>query len=697
MTKRKYIILIALAALFIAIGSLFCFFSDSTTASAATMTNVSYKYQLDISSKSIDSAFLYSNTSAVNSTVISNGDILGFSPSHLEINITGKIGNVRYFTYYGISSVSLSGNKTFSDTTEHSNGSSLVSTVEYDLPTLSTGYYTLTINYFIQNRQSGNNKREEGSAKFSFYVDKTAPTVTGASTSSTGKYTNKAFTVSASDSLSGGAMLYVREPNSSSYNTVGGSSKTVQLGNVNGLYRFQAVDNAGNTSSTYYVYFDDTAPEGKAVTSDGKEIRSGDSVSESFSFSATDNASGIVSMKYQKPDSSSWLDYSSGTTISVDNGYGVYTFQVTDMCGNVLEYTVEVVDACAGGHKYTLTSNVAPTCTSGGYTLYTCTECGHTMMGNITSALGHSYSSSTSSSSCTSGGITTYTCSRCGDTYSEQTSEASGHNYVMSVKEATCTESGSIIYTCTKCGYTYRSGDTAALGHAYVSHTIAASCEDGGYTEHICSRCGDKYTDNYTQPQGHNFISTTMAATCTQAAGTAYTCQVCGYERIESSGEYPAGHSYTSSVITPATCTAEGERLYRCDKCGDEYTAVIPATGHNYAISDTVTQNGVTTRTYTCTLCGDIYTQELGEQYEEVSSYVEYLFEQYQPYMWWVLLATAGIWSIVMGVFFAIAQKNEDKEKARKMIVNYIVGLVIIFVILVACPFLVSGIAALVT
>ena len=39
-------------------------------------------------------------------------------------------------------------------------------------------------------------------------------------------------------------------------------------------------------------------------------------------------------------------------------------------------------------------------------------------------------------------------------------------------------------------------------------------------------------------------------------------------------------------------------------------------------------------------------------------------------------LTTVGVWNIVMGVFFAIAQKNEDKEKARKMIKNYVIGLV---------------------
>ena len=59
-------------------------------------------------------------------------------------------------------------------------------------------------------------------------------------------------------------------------------------------------------------------------------------------------------------------------------------------------------------------------------------------------------------------------------------------------------------------------------------------------------------------------------------------------------------------------------------------------------------------------------------------------------------IASAGVWSIVMGVFFAIAQKNEDKEKARKMIKNYVIGLVVIFAILVACPYLVKGIAALI-
>lgn len=65
--------------------------------------------------------------------------------------------------------------------------------------------------------------------------------------------------------------------------------------------------------------------------------------------------------------------------------------------------------------------------------------------------------------------------------------------------------------------------------------------------------------------------------------------------------------------------------------------------------------------------------------------------------MWWVLLASAGVWSIAIGVMIAIAKKNDEKEKAKKMLVNYVIGLVVIAVIVVACPYLIRGIASLIT
>jgi hypothetical protein len=49
-----------------------------------------------------------------------------------------------------------------------------------------------------------------------------------------------------------------------------------------------------------------------------------------------------------------------------------------------------------------------------------------------------------------------------------------------------------------------------------------------------------------------------------------------------------------------------------------------------------------------------------------------------------------------MGIALIVAKKNEDREKAKKMVANYCIGLVVIFIILVAAPLLINGIASLI-
>ena len=112
-------------------------------------------------------------------------------------------------------------------------------------------------------------------------------------------------------------------------------------------------------------------------------------------------------------------------------------------------------------------------------------------------------------------------------------------------------------------------------------------------------------------------------------------------------------------------------------------------------ITETETDNG-TKRSYTCETCGDEYVQYMGDQYLMVSNFVDDLIDQYAPYMLMVFLATAGVWSIAMGIAIILAYKAEDKQKAKRMVKNYCIGLIVIFAILVACPYLVKGIAYLV-
>ena len=235
-----------------------------------------------------------------------------------------------------------------------------------------------------------------------------------------------------------------------------------------------------------------------------------------------------------------------------------------------------------------------------------------------------------------------------------------------------------------------------SIAHYYkLTSQTASTCFENGLRSYECSQCGDKYDEiEYTTGHRYNIIST--PSNCTESEHIVYKCSLCG-DSYETEGTYPTGHNYNNEVVIVPTCTTDGLRRSTCEHCGYSYDTKIAANGHNYNITDTTTKNGKTTRTYTCSDCGHSYKQELGDQYEEVSNYVEYLFEKYEPYMWWVLLASAGIWSIVIGVMIAIAHKNEDKEKARKMLINYVIGLVVIAVIVVACPFLVRGIAALVT
>lgn len=510
------------------------------------------------------------------------------------------------------------------------------------------------------------------SGSFEFKIDGSAPTISGASTSKTGKYANSAFTVTASDSASGVKALYMKAPNNSTFYSVG-TSTTVNKGSANGLYTYYAEDNAGNRSGYYYVNFDDTPP---TITCVGASF--GSNTNAGFTVKAEDN-SGSVTL-YRKVDDGSWTASGSSYTVSntaedatyyfyaMDGSYGNKSSEVWVQLG--AELSGEFVKSDTDNSVYFTWDRPSWTATLDGaaYTKGTWIRA----EGEHTIKL----------SSKTKSAVYPYTID---------------HYYIESVEKPTCTSEGYLQYDCIQCGNTYTNYSIEETGHYYVASTTVATCTSGGYTIYTCTRCGDSYTDNYTNPLGHNYESTYMPATCTDYGKTVFTCQVCGSGYYETDGTYPTGHNYNNEVVIAPTCTTDGLRRSTCESCGHTFDAKITANGHNYNITESASANGKTTRTYTCTVCGHSYKQELGDQYEEVTNYVEYLFEKYEPYMWWVLLASAGVWSIVIGVMIAIAHKNEDKEKARKMLINYVIGLVVIAVIVVACPFLIRGIAALVT
>jgi len=132
----------------------------------------------------------------------------------------------------------------------------------------------------------------------------------------------------------------------------------------------------------------------------------------------------------------------------------------------------------------------AATCTEAGYLAhYVCDSCGALFsdaaktapitMGDITVLpQGHSYGEEgvTTAPTCTTDGFTVYTCATCGQTLTADPVPATGHAYTATVTEATCVAQGFTTYTCNTCGDSYKSDFVIPDGHSYV--------------EGICTVCG---------------------------------------------------------------------------------------------------------------------------------------------------------------------------------------------------------------
>ena len=260
--------------------------------------------------------------------------------------------------------------------------------------------------------------------------------------------------------------------------------------------------------------------------------------------------------------------------------------------------TINVVE-----HVYEATT-VAATCTSKGYTTYTCSKCGDSYKEEIP-VLGHNYESVVTEPTCDKAGYTTYTCAGCGDSYAEEI-PALGHDYKAVVTEPTCDKAGCTTYTCVNCGDSYVTDEVAALGHAYQTETVEATCVSDGGTVYTCTTCGHSYTVDKVAAFGHNYTTTTVDATCETAGSSTKTCASCGDSTVET---IPAlGHDY-KTVTVDATCETAGSVTKTCAACGDSTVETIPALGHDYTsvtVDATCTADGYTY--HTCATCGDSYT-----------------------------------------------------------------------------------------
>ena len=179
---------------------------------------------------------------------------------------------------------------------------------------------------------------------FQFEVDKSAPTNSlkaGGTTISSGTYTNKQIVYTAVDENF--SSIKYKRPNSSSYSTSYNDSYTVAATDSNnGKWYFYATDVKGQTSNTVNVYLDTVRPSGKVTNASGTTIANGGYANSSIKYTATDTG-GVSKYEVKKSGSSTWISYTSGTSLSGTNGW--YYFRATDKAGNVSEEYKVYLDA----------------------------------------------------------------------------------------------------------------------------------------------------------------------------------------------------------------------------------------------------------------------------------------------------------------------------------------------------------------
>lgn len=144
-----------------------------------------------------------------------------------------------------------------------------------------------------------------------------------------GDYVNDRVTVSASSGSF--HKLYYKTPTSSVYSST--TSKTYTTSTTNGWYYFYAENAFGTASETLSFYYDSVAPTG-TIRSNGSVVMSGGCVGKSFSYSATDNGSGISKLYCKTPVSGIYAEYSSGTVFPANSDEGWYYFYAVDRSGN---------------------------------------------------------------------------------------------------------------------------------------------------------------------------------------------------------------------------------------------------------------------------------------------------------------------------------------------------------------------------
>ncbi len=244
----------------------------------------------------------------------------------------------------------------------------------------------------------------------------------------------------------------------------------------------------------------------------------------------------------------------------INNGYGFdYCIYLKDpdkffaTTSNTTENGTQPPESGTTSHTHSYQSvTTAPTCTSHGYTTYTCT-CGESYTSDFKDRLEHNYSTKITHPTCTSYGYTTYTCT-CGESYTSDFKDRLEHRWGQSITvlEPNGNDVGIAYKECQDCHARLNEILCSETSHVYGEWeiTVAPTCIGEGERTKTCRNCPKTITETIEATGSHTYNADAL-------------CSVCGASQEES------GLSLAKNA-TGYTVTGIGT-------CMDEHV-VIPAT-----------------------------------------------------------------------------------------------------------------------
>ena len=250
-------------------------------------------------------------------------------------------------------------------------------------------------------------------------------------------------------------------------------------------------------------------------------------------------------------------------------GYDLVGWYTDEALTEAFDFTQPVTENTVLYAKWTLHVCTPGTCIVGENGLHDtlCTVCGK--------RLDCAYTETVVDPTCTSAGYTVHTCTNCGSSYLDSVVEG-GHKWGTTVIPPTHTEPGYTLYECSVCKESYKTDYTAPVGHAFDEGTVTkeATCTAEGEMTYACS-CGATHTVPIPMTE-HELTSVVTAPTCTELGYTTHSCKHCDYSYTDTPVG-ALGHAWDMGVVAAApTLTATGKLIQTCTVCHERKETVLP-------------------------------------------------------------------------------------------------------------------------